>query len=124
MVTDRVKSHRHWLTCLLGTTSDWKPHADSLLKAGVVPLMVLHADYHKLLEDSVLPTSLITEQNGQLYDVPNQPASPYEAQTLVAFSPYKTTLYDSLSMDFKTSPAFFKTNTAFCTSLIKICESR
>src|SRR5690554_3464532 len=48
----------------LGQTADWKPYADSLLNTGVVPLMILHADYHKFLEDSVLLASLITYQNG------------------------------------------------------------
>lgn len=99
--------------------NDWKSLRDAEEKAGKNPLVIIHADYHRIKRDSALIYSLFYEQNGELYDYPNQSTSPYEAQTLVAFSPYKTTLYDSLSMDFKTSSAFFKTNTGLTVSSLE-----
>jgi len=103
----------------LPSINDWKVLRDAEEKAGKNPLVIIHADYHRIKRDSALIYSLFYEQNGELYDYPNQPTSPYEAQTLVAFSPYKTTLYDSLSMDFKTSSAFFKTNTGLTVSSLE-----
>ncbi|NEN25308.1 hypothetical protein G3O08_17565 [Cryomorpha ignava] len=128
---DTVKSHKHWLK-LYGTMvtaatvqpspipsiNDWKAQRDSEEAAGKNPLVIIHADYHRIKRDSALIYSLFYEQNGELYDYPNQSTSPYEAQTLFAFSPYKTTIKDSLSMDFKTSPAFFKTNTGLNVSTV------
>ena len=112
---DTVKSHKHWLK-LYGTMAtaaisqpapipsinDWRAQRDAEEENGKNPLVIVHADYHRIKRDSALIYSLFYEQNGELYDAPNQSTSPYEAQTLFAFSPYKTTIYDSLSMDFKT----------------------
>lgn len=85
-------------TNTLDSVGSWKPQALALVDSGIVPLMVMDVDYHRIKRDSALIYSLFYEQNGELYDAPNQSTSPYEAQTLFAFSPYKTTLYDSLSM--------------------------
>ncbi len=104
----------------LGQTADWKPYADSLLNTGVVPLMILHADYHKFLEDSVLLASLITYQNGQLYDVPNRPTSPYTAHEIFSFCPKKTNVKDSLSQIFRIESEFFRRNTGKTVSSISI----
>jgi len=112
MSADTVKSHKHWLK-LYGTMAtaataqpapipsinDWKAQRDTEEAAGKNPLVIIHADYHRIKRDSALIYSLFYEQNGELYDALNQSTSPYEAQTLFAFSPYKTTIYDSLSMD-------------------------
>jgi|GEM_PF-2786052 len=129
---DTVKSHKHWLklygTMATAATSqpapipsinDWRAQRDAEEENGKNPLVIIHADYHRIKRDSALIYSLFYEQNGELYDAPNQSTSPYEAQTLFAFSPYKTTIYDSLSMDFKTSPAFFKTNTGLTVSTVE-----
>src|SRR5690554_1616929 len=58
MITSKVTP-----TSALGETADWKPQTDTWLKSDVVPIMTLHAHYHKFLEDSVLFASLITVQN-------------------------------------------------------------
>ncbi|NEN25172.1 hypothetical protein G3O08_16850 [Cryomorpha ignava] len=106
MVTSKVTS-----TSTLGVTANWKPQADSLLRSDVVPILILHANYHKLIEDSVLLTSLITEQNGQMHDVPNRSTSPYEAQEIFSFSPKKNSVDDLLSQNFRVDRDFFRSNT-------------
>jgi len=58
MVTSKTGS-----TSPIGITDDYKPLADSLLKGGIIPIMVLHAAYHKFISDSVVLSSLITFQN-------------------------------------------------------------
>lgn len=132
LTADTVKSHKHWLK-LYGTmataattqpapipsVNDWKAQRDAEEAAGKNPLVIIHADYHRIKRDSALIYSLLYSQNGELYDHPNQSTSPYEAQNLFAFSPYKTTIYDSLSMEFRTSPAFFKTNTGLTVSTVE-----
>src|SRR5690554_1538122 len=115
MVTSKVTP-----TSALGETADWKPQTDTWLKSGVVPILILHAHYHKLLEDSVLLASLITEHNGQLFDVPNRATSPYTAHELFSFCPKKTSANDSLSQTFRLEPDFFRSNTGKTVSTISI----
>lgn len=38
----------------LGLTADYKPVADAMLKSGVIPIMILHAEYHQFIADSTL----------------------------------------------------------------------
>ncbi|NEN25170.1 hypothetical protein G3O08_16840 [Cryomorpha ignava] len=115
MVTSKVTS-----TSTLGETANWKPQADSLLRSDVVPILILHANYHKLIEDSVLLTSLITEQNGQMHDVINRGTSPYEVQEIFSFSPKKNSVDDLLSQDFRIDTQFFRSNTGKTISTIEI----
>ena len=90
---DTVKSHEHWLklygTIATAATSqpapipsinDWKAQRDAEEAGGRNPLVIIHADYHRVKRDSALIYSLFYEQNGELYDAPNQSTSPYEAQ--------------------------------------------
>lgn len=62
----------------IGLTADYKPVADAMLKSGVIPIMILHAEYHKFIADAALLSTLITYQNGQVQEVskyhPNDPA--------------------------------------------------
>ena len=51
-----------------------------------IPLLVRCLPYATLRPDA-LTAGLLVAQNGQLYDVPNRPASPYRAQTLFAAAP-------------------------------------
>ncbi|MFN2430585.1 MAG: hypothetical protein ABR574_11250, partial [Cryomorphaceae bacterium] len=53
-------------TSPIGVTADYKPLADSILKNDVIPIMVLHAEYHKFISDSTTLSALITIQNNQL----------------------------------------------------------
>jgi hypothetical protein len=62
----------------VGITDDYKPAADTMLKTGVIPIMVLHAAYHKFISDSTALSSLITFQNNQLNDVAGRTSSPEE----------------------------------------------
>ena len=57
------------VTSPIHVTDDYKPMADTMLKTGVIPIMVLHAAYHKFISDSTALSSLITFQNNQLNDV-------------------------------------------------------
>ena len=89
---DTAKSHKHWLK-LYGTMvtaatvqpspipsiNDWKAQRDAEESVGKNPLVIIHADYHRIKRDSALIYSLFYEQNGELYDAPNQSTSPYEA---------------------------------------------
>jgi hypothetical protein len=89
---DTVKSHKHWLklygTMATAATSqpapipsinDWRAQRDAEEENGKNPLVIIHADYHRIKRDSALIYSLFYEQNGELYDAPNQSTSPYEA---------------------------------------------
>ena len=67
MGADTVKSHKHWLK-LYGTMvtaaisqpapipsiNDWKSLRDAEEKAGKNPLVIIHADYHRIKRDSDL----------------------------------------------------------------------
>lgn len=57
MVTSKVTPNKF--------TADWTPHADSLLKGGGIPIMVLHVQYHKFITVSVTLSSLNTLQKSQ-----------------------------------------------------------
>ena len=72
-------------TSTIGVTADYKPLADSLLKSGVIPIMVLHAEYHKFISDSTALSALITFQNNQLNDVTGRTSSPYELPRSAGF---------------------------------------
>lgn len=106
MVTSKVTS-----TSALGVTDDWRPQSDNLQKTDIMPIHILHANYHKLIEDSVLLMTLITEQNGQLHDVPNRSTSPYTAHEIFSFSPKKTSVDDLLSQNFRIESDFSRRNT-------------
>lgn len=107
-------------TSPIGVTADYKPLADSLLKSGVIPIMVLHAEYHKFISDSTALSALITFQNNQLNDVPGRTSSPYEALQLVSFSPRKSNWYDDLSVDFQMNSAFIINNTSKTLSTVEV----
>src|SRR5690554_5995652 len=107
-------------TSPIGVTADYKPLADSLLKSGVIPIMVLHAEYHKFISDSTTLSSLITFQNNQLNDVAGRTASPYELHEIVSFSPKKNKFYDKLSHDFRINGDFIRTNVSKTISTIQI----
>jgi len=104
----------------IGVTADYKPMADSLLKSGVIPIMVLHAEYHKFISDSTTLSSLITFQNNQLNDVPGRTSSPYELNEIVSFSPKKNKFYDKLSHDFRINADFMRSNVSKTISTIEI----
>jgi len=71
----------------LRLTADYKPVADALIKSGVIPIMILHAEYHKFIADSTLLSTLINYQNGQVHDVPGRTVSPYEQHEIFSYSP-------------------------------------
>ncbi|MGB6035089.1 MAG: hypothetical protein WBG42_02390, partial [Cryomorphaceae bacterium] len=104
----------------IGVTADYKPLADSLLESGVIPIMVLHAEYHKFISDSTTLSSLITFQNNRLNDVPGRPTSPYELHEIVSFSPKQNKFYDDLSHDFRITPDFIITNVSKTISSLQI----
>lgn len=66
------------VTSPIHVTDNYKPTANTLLRSGVIPIMVLHAAYHKFISDSVALSSLITFQNNQLTDVLGLTTSPEE----------------------------------------------
>jgi len=107
-------------TSPIGVTADYKPQADSLLKSGVIPIMVLHAEYHKFISDSTALSALITFQNNQLNDVAGRTSSPYQLHEIVSFSPKQNKFYDKLSHDFRINADFIRTNTAKTISTIEI----
>ena len=107
-------------TSPIGVTADYKPLADSLLKIGVIPIMVLHAEYHKFISDSTTLSSLITFQNNQLNDVLGRTSSPYDLHEIVSFSPKKNKFYDKLSHDFRINADFIRTNVSKNISTIQI----
>ncbi|NEN25611.1 hypothetical protein G3O08_19135 [Cryomorpha ignava] len=86
----------------------------------MVPILILHAKYHKPIEDSALVTSLITEQNGQMHDVPNRSTSLYEAYEIFSFSPKKNRVDDLLSQNFRIDTDFFRSNTGKSITTIEI----
>ncbi len=104
----------------IGTTSDWKPETDSLYKAGTIPIMAMHLDYHKFIADSIQFSNLIYEQGGQLYDYPNQSTSPYEADEVFSFATKRSTLNNKLSWDFLFKNDFFITNTGKTVSSVQV----
>jgi hypothetical protein len=104
----------------IGVTADYKPMADSLLKSGVIPIMVLHAEYHKFLSDSTALSALITFQNNQLNDVAGRTSSPYELHEIVSFSPKQNKYYDKLSHDFRINADFMRTNVSKTISTLEI----
>ena len=53
---------------------------------GVVSIATLLVRYDRFRDDAA-PAGLLNVSNGQVYDVPGRPASPYEQRTLVALSP-------------------------------------
>ncbi len=107
-------------TSPIGATADYKPLADSLLNSGVIPIMVLHSEYHKFISDSITLSSLITYQNNQLNDVPGRTSSPYELHEIVSFSPKQNKFYDKLSHDFRINADFIRTNVSKTISTFKI----
>lgn len=52
----------------------------------VIPLSVIHYDYYKMDENS-LNDNLFTYSNGQLFDVPGRPHSPYEEKEVFLIAP-------------------------------------
>jgi len=72
------------VTSPIHVTDDYKPMANTLLRSGVISIVVLHAAYYKFISDSTALSSLITFQNNQLNDVVGRTSSPEE--TLNFFS--------------------------------------
>lgn len=122
---DTIDSHAQWLrqygslvTAYIGSGTSsavpsinmWKNDRDTSFNSGKNPLLISHIEYHQFLEDSVLLSSLIYEQNGLLYDHSVQTTSPYEKKTLFSFTPFQSTIYDELSVSFELSSIFFRSN--------------
>jgi len=82
------------VTSPIHVTDDFKPMANTLLKTGVISIVVPHAAYYKFISDSTALSSLITFQNNQLNDAVGRTYSPYELHKIVSFSPKKNTFYD------------------------------
>jgi pimeloyl-ACP methyl ester carboxylesterase len=104
----------------IGLTADYKPVADAMIKSGVIPIMILHAEYHKFIADSTLLSTLITYQNGQVHDVPGRTESPYAQHEIFSFSPKKSKMEDALSHDFRINSGFIRSNTSKTISTVEI----
>ena len=82
VAADTVRSHKHWLK-LYGTMvtaattqpepipsiNDWKAQRNAEEAAGKNPVVIVHADYHRIKRDSALIYSLLYAQNGHTEEI-------------------------------------------------------
>ena len=92
--------------------------AEPVLESGVVPIAILNLKYDKV-KDTAVDDGLLEERDGQLYDVPGRPASPYVERLAFTASPFVETLYDR-DVTFKLDDAFYFSNRAAQPTLLEV----
>ena len=81
--------------CLPNPETNYMSATDNYYQnGGDVPIGILALRYHKLREDAI-SQGLLALTNGQLFDVPNRPQSPYVQQELFAATPMVTSIKTS-----------------------------
>ncbi len=98
----------------------WRDAAVGLENGGTVPFTLLHYNYHRFKPDSALVMSLIYENEGQLYDHPNQATSPYEQVQAFAAAPFQNLFIDTLQVAYRFDSQFFFGNTGKTLQTIQV----
>ncbi len=89
----------------------WEGGIAAHINQNVTPIVVMHYQYHYLIEDrEQLFQRIYVDENNRLHDVAGRSQSPYLQRELFAAAPYVSELYNTLQLAFRIDRAFIFDN--------------